>query len=119
MTRTGHCLCSAVTFALEGPHNWAGHCYCDSCRRNSGAPVITFVGHPDGKWRWTGQVPTCFESSPGTRRHFCPRCGSSVAYASDRYPNETHFHATLLDDPSVIEPTGRFHADEKLPWPDL
>ncbi|MDM8164437.1 GFA family protein [Roseovarius sp.] len=116
MTVKGHCLCGAVRFELDGPPNWVGHCHCDSCRRATGAPLVTFVGHPDGQWRWTGKEPSVYASSPGTRRTFCPTCGASVTYATDNTPGETHFHATLLDDPASVQPTEIDHADERLPW---
>jgi hypothetical protein len=101
---------------MEGPHSWIGHCHCDSCRRGAGAPLVTFIGHPNGHWRWTGKTPARYESSPGTFRDFCPTCGSSVAYTSDSYPDDIHFHAVLLDDPGAITPDQIYHADERLPW---
>lgn len=116
MTVHGHCLCKAITFELTGPHNWVGHCYCDSCRRGAGAPVVTFVGHPNGHWRWTGAKPQTYTSSPGNYRQFCPVCGSSVTFLSDRYPDEVHFHAALLEHPELLSPSGVFHADERLIW---
>jgi hypothetical protein len=116
MPLRGHCLCGAVTFEMEGPHNWIGHCHCDSCRRGAGAPLVTFIGHPNGRWRWTGKTPARYVSSPGNYRDFCATCGSSVAYRSDRYPDEIHFHAALLDDPGAIAPDRIYHADERLPW---
>ena len=116
MTLRGHCLCKTIRFELSGPHNWVGHCHCDSCRRGAGAPIVTFIGHPNGNWRWTGATPTCFASSPGNYRHFCPTCGSSVAYSSDRFPDEMHFHAALLEHPEALEPSEIYHADERLPW---
>ena len=116
MTVKGHCLCGAVAFELEGPHSWVGHCHCESCRRGTGAAMVTFVGHPDGRWRWTGQEPSVYESSPGNRRGFCAKCGASVFYASDRYPGETHFHAALLEDPGAVTPSEIYHGDERLAW---
>ncbi|MBU3261111.1 GFA family protein [Roseovarius sp. PS-C2] len=116
MIRKGHCLCGAVTFELDGGHNWIGHCHCDSCRRATGAPLVTFVGHPDGNWQWTEAEPKHYESSPGNHRYFCATCGSSVAYRSDREPDEMHFHAVLLDDPDTLSPDEVFHADERLSW---
>lgn len=116
MILKGHCLCRAITFEITGPYNWVGHCHCDSCRRGAGAPLVTFIGHPDGHWRWTGATPAAYISSPGNTRYFCSTCGSSVAYTSDRYPEEIHFHATLLDEPDQVTPTDIFHADERLPW---
>lgn len=116
MTLKGHCLCRDVTFELQGDHNWVGHCHCDSCRRSTGAPLVTFIGHPNGQWQWTGKTPTVYESSLGNAWCFCPRCGSSVAYMSTRFPNEIHFHATLLEDPKNLKPSEIYHADERLPW---
>ncbi|WP_157933035.1 GFA family protein [Roseovarius salinarum] len=116
MTRFGYCLCGSVTFELLGSSRWVGHCHCASCRRATGAGVVTFIGHPNGAWRWTGAPPSSYASSPGTLRYFCPVCGASVAYGSSREPGETHFHAALLDDPGSIIPTDDFHADERLGW---
>lgn len=116
MIAHGHCLCGSVRFALTGAHNWVGHCHCDSCRRAAGAPIVTFIGHPNGQWAWTGTAPKVYPSSPGNYRHFCTDCGSAVAYSSDRYPEETHFHAVLLDHPENLTPTDIYHPDERLPW---
>lgn len=112
----GHCLCGACRFSLEGPHNWVGHCHCDSCRRATASPITTFIGHPDGKWRFTGKEPATYQSSPNVTRAFCPECGSQIYYRSDDIPGETHFYATLLDDPTRLEPTVHWHFDEQLPW---
>ena len=112
----GHCLCQAVRFELTGPHNWVGHCHCDSCRRGAGAPVVTFIGHPNGHWRWTGAAPATFVSSPGNTRYFCATCGSSVAYSSERYPDEVHFHAALLEHPEQLDPREEYFPEERLPW---
>ena len=116
MSIHGHCLCQSVRFELTGQHNWVGNCHCDSCRRGAGAPVVTFIGHPNGKWRWTGAEPARFTSSPGNYRYFCATCGASVAYSSDRYPDEFHFHAALLEDPETVQPNEVFHSDERLVW---
>ena len=101
---------------MTGPHNWIGHCHCDSCRRGAGAPLVTFIGHPNGHWRWTGARSATFQSSPGNFRDFCPACGSSVAYRSNRFPDEIHFHAACLDDPGDLHPDEIYRADERLPW---
>lgn len=116
MTLKGHCLCRTTSFEMTGPHIWVGHCHCDSCRRGTGAPLVTFIGHPNDYWHWTGKPPKTYESSPGNFRHFCTICGSSVAYSSTRYPDEIHFHAVLLEDPSQLTPREIYHSDERLPW---
>jgi N-acetylglutamate synthase-like GNAT family acetyltransferase len=112
----GHCLCGKVRYAFSGAPNWQGHCHCESCRRATGSGMASFLGVSDGAWRWTGGTPACFASSPGVRRHFCPHCGTPMAYASDRWPGEIHFHAGTLDDPAAFQPTAHDMAHERLPW---
>lgn len=111
----GHCLCGSVAFSLTGPHNWVGHCHCDSCRRATSSPITTFIGHPNGHWQIDGAVQE-HQSSPGVARGFCPKCGSPIFYKSDKLPEETHFYAALLDDPTQVKPTVHWHYDEVLPW---
>ena len=60
-----------------------------------------------------------YQSSPDSRRAFCGTCGAPVAYAADRYPDEIHFYAALLDDAADFAPQGHVHWDERLPWVHL
>lgn len=111
-----HCLCGACRFELDGPHNWVGHCHCESCRRATASPMTTWIGHPNGQWRSTGATPAEYESSPGTKRGFCPTCGSPLFFRATRYPEEMHFYAALLTDPNAVTPQRHYHADERLSW---
>ncbi len=40
-------------------------------------------------------------------------------YESDRYPNERHFYAALLERSEDVTPTRHDHADEMLAWVHL
>lgn len=117
--RTGHCLCDRVTFAYDGPENWRAHCHCESCRRQTASPFTTFMGVPNGAWRWTGAAPKVCHSSPGVRRLFCGTCGAPVAFQADRYPDEIHFYAALFDAAADFAPQGHVHWEERLPWVEL
>lgn len=116
MTLTGRCLCGDVRFEVRGTPLWVGHCHCESCRRGAGAPLVTFAGYRHDQWSWTKTTPSTYVSSPGARRYFCPRCGSSVAFDSDRFPDEFHFHLALFDDPEQVAPHAVFHSGERLSW---
>lgn len=116
---TGHCLCGKIGYAFDGAPKWQGHCHCESCRRATGSGMASFLGVSDGAWRWTRETPAWFASSPGVRRYFCPTCGAPIAYASDRWAGEIHFHAGTLDDPAAFVPTAHFNAGERLPWMHL
>ncbi len=43
MPSTGGCMCGAVRYEAIGKPLVVGHCHCHSCRRHTGAPVVTFV----------------------------------------------------------------------------
>ncbi len=116
MTKTGRCLCGDIRFAYDGPENWRAHCHCESCRRQTASPFTTFMGVPNGQWRWTGKEPAVFESSAGVRRLFCPTCGAPVAYDADRQPDEIHFYASLLDDHGDFAPESHVHWEERVSW---
>ncbi len=115
-SETGHCLCGAPAFEYRGAVLFAGHCHCDSCRRQTASPFTTFVGVRNGAWAWTGAAPSVFESSPGQKRYFCTTCGAPVAYTSARWPDEIHFYAALLKDPQTFKPTEHYHWEERLHW---
>lgn len=115
----GHCLCGATTVTLTGPHNWVGHCHCDSCRRATASAFATWIGHPNDAWSFTGQDPKTFVSSPGRLRGFCGTCGTPMFYKSDAYPDETHFYAALMDNAADLTPTDEFFPEDKLPWAHL
>lgn len=73
----GSCLCGAVRFTAALPVKWVAHCHCTYCRRAHGAPFVTWAGFPTGQFSLdlTSTQPTWYESSPGAKRGFCPRCG--------------------------------------------
>ena len=119
MTLTGRCLCGAVRFELRGPSNWVGHCHCESCRRATASPFTTWIGQENGRWSFAGEDPKVYESSPGSTRGFCGTCGSPMFFRAERYPNETHFYAALLENPGDVQPKRHYHADEKLAWVHL
>ncbi|MEM7528370.1 MAG: GFA family protein [Pseudomonadota bacterium] len=117
--KRGHCLCGEVSFEYEGPELFRGHCHCESCRRQTASPFTTFMGVPDGAWRWTGREPAFYVSSPGRRRYFCPTCGAPVAFTDEAQPGEIHFYAALLEDHTDFVPEIHFHDEERVSWIEL
>lgn len=116
---TGRCFCGDVTFSATAAPLWQAHCHCDSCRRATSSPFTSFFGAANGAWTWTGKSPATFASSEGVWRDFCPRCGSQMSYRSTRYPDEIHFYAASLDDPTRFAPTVHVHTNEQLSWVHL
>jgi len=113
---TGHCLCGACRFAITPPFRFVGHCHCESCRRQTASAFTTFVGVPAGQWRWTGETPAEYHSSPRVTRYFCPGCGAPLGYANADQPGAMDIYAALLDDPAAVTPTENYHWADRLGW---
>ena len=113
---TGRCLCGAVTWATQADALWSGHCHCDSCRRATSAPMISFFGVPRDSVTWTGTLAENKTSGGTVTRQFCAACGTQMTYQADIWPDETHLYAATMDDPSQFKPQAHFHYAERLPW---
>ena len=113
---SGRCLCGNVRFSFQGPPNWQAHCHCESCRRNCASAFTSYLGVSHGRWSWTGATPAFYSSSPGVHRHFCPRCGTPMAFEGAPWPDEIHFYAATLDDPATYAPSLHVNWNEHLPW---
>lgn len=72
--RQGSCLCGRVSWRSAVEFGPATACHCIQCRKTTGSYSIA-AAIPDGALRIEG-TPKWFASSPGTRRGFCPDCGS-------------------------------------------
>jgi hypothetical protein len=113
---TGRCLCGAVRFAAAGKPLWVAHCHCESCRRNTGCALVTFVGFAESGFTLLEGTPQAYNSSPGVTRRFCGRCGTPLTYQADRFPGEVHVYVCTLDDPEAFVPRGHVHVGEKVSW---
>lgn len=116
MTTRGHCLCGRTSWEFDGPVTWACYCHCDDCRRNCAAPVVAWLGVPISRFRWTGNAPATYESSPGVRRQFCATCGSPIAFEADHYAGSMHLYAASMEDPTAFRPEFHVNHVSKMPW---
>ncbi|WP_170334280.1 GFA family protein [Ruegeria arenilitoris] len=115
---TGNCMCGAVTWSSSGPVTRRLSCHCGDCQRATSSPFTTFVGLPPETVEWVGDI-NHFESSPGTYRGFCPKCGSRLYFRSDKWPGEIHIHAATLDDTPGYTPDAHVVMGSAVPWLEL
>lgn len=118
-TRTGRCLCGLVRFETHGTPRFVSNCHCDTCRRASSAPSVTWAGFSDAQVTLSGDTLTGFASSPGVTRFFCGACGSPIAFRGEAWAGETHIPVCAFDAPETMPPQSDHFADEKLPWAAL
>ncbi|WP_447796908.1 GFA family protein [Pseudomonas moraviensis] len=95
-TFTGGCLCGAVRFQVTGEPYRVGLCHCLDCRKVHGALFHASAIFPQDAVTITG------ETHDYQRRHFCPRCGSSVF---NRSGDEVEVNLGALDAPDQLKPT--------------
>ena len=118
MTRSGGCLCGGVLYDAAGDPLWIAHCHFTSCRKTSGAPMVTWAGYKPSAVEWTKADPKDCSSSEDVLRRFCPNCGTPLTYESTRWPDELHILVATLDDRESLTPKGHVYWSEHLAWLD-
>ncbi len=111
----GGCFCGAVRYTVHGAPTYSAHCHCRSCQRAIGAGFATWSGVKPENFEVTKGQITIYESSPGVRRGFCQKCGTSLTYTGDDWTDVAVLSATL-DDPGVAKPSTNVYLDHQLPW---
>lgn len=111
----GGCMCGAIRYQVAGPQNYAGICHCDDCRRATGGAYVPWFGVAPDKFTVTRGVIAEHESSPGTRRGFCSKCGTSLTFGGDSW-NDIAITIASLDDPHAITPQSNVFLRERLHW---
>lgn len=121
-TIRGGCLCGAVRYEARGEPAYAGYCFCNDCRRQSGSGFIGFMGFDARAITITGPVQTHSHKLSDGRvadRNHCAACWSLV-YGGILGETDNHtIYAGSLDDPSRFKPTMAIFAREKAPWVEI
>ena len=113
---TGGCMCGAVRFEAVGEPIVVTHCHCESCRRHTGAPLVSFEA---GQVIFTEGERRTYASSPGVKRAFCGDCGTTLTWESDpRGQSLIEFHIGTLDEPNALPPSTHVFHGERLAWFD-
>ena len=114
-TRTGGCLCGAVTYRAEGPFRPVVACHCGQCRKATGNYVAA-TSTPRGGVTVEGEV-RWFASSAEAKRGFCPVCGSNLFW--DGPGANLSIMAGSLDDASDLRLAGHIFTEGMGAWVDL
>jgi hypothetical protein len=104
---SGGCLCGALRYHALGEPLYAGHCYCEDCRKASGSGFIPFMGFASSAVRFTGpalQFITKAANGNDAVRNFCPTCGGLVFGGTVGKDVRFTVYAGSLDEPSLFHP---------------
>ena len=117
----GRCLCGAVRFAVTPPTLFFAHCHCRWCREAHGAAFVSWVGAAEERFRYLpgSAQPTWYQSSPQSRRGFCPKCGTTLFFASTVCPGEIHVARPAIPGPIDREPQCHVFYDQHADWAEM
>jgi hypothetical protein len=117
---TGACLCGAVRFEARGAPIGVNHCHCVQCQRVSGAALLTWATWPRASVRIVRGAAADYESSPGVKRSFCARCGSTLFWRREGgRPEEIDIAAGTLDQADALAPLDHIFVKSRRRWMPL
>ena len=118
----GSCLCGGVRYEITGELTGRiNYCHCSQCRKASGSSFGTTAGLDARDFRITcgEELIASWESSPGTHRHFCARCGSPLFKRDERSPQILRLRLGTLDTDPEVRVQCHIHVASKAPWVEI
>lgn len=113
----GSCLCKGITFSVTSFSELAAHCHCSMCRKFHGAAYGTLVGVRGLKWLSGKSLIRKFHADNGTRRYFCDKCGSSLAFLSaSQDESQLEMAIAAFDTEIPVTPDAHIFTDYKACW---
>lgn len=99
---SGGCACGACTFTAAIFPGEVQHCYCNLCRRLSGAASMSWIPCSNEDFTWTrSEGLELVRTTRHGQRHICTRCGGVLTIVYDGQPDCTWPVAGALDDESL------------------
>ena len=124
MGRTGHCLCNAVSYSIDGDPIATVVCHCHKCQRQGGLPFSLNLMVHESQLSIDGALST-FEDrgelgdAVYVRRRFCGSCGSPIVSELVQTEGLVAVKAGTLDDTSGLEPVAEVWCVDRQPWIEL
>lgn len=115
-TMHGRCFCGAIRFQVAGPESYACFCYCESCQRAAGAPVVFWATYGRTSFKVLRGEVHWHHSSPGVTRGLCRECGSAISYEHEKRQGEIDISVNCLDDPESVQPRSHIWTEDKQAW---
>ena len=117
-SRSGSCLCGAVTYQVEGEPLTARICWCRTCQKFSANGTVNAI-FPRAAIDPKGEL-SCYESPADSgnliSRHFCAKCGTQLFANSSAFPQFRALRVGTLDEPSSIKPQVNIWASSAPEW---
>jgi len=109
---SGGCLCGGVRYRVAGDLRDAIACHCTQCRKTTGHYGAFGACRNDDLVMEKEETLAWYDSSPGVRRGFCGRCGSTLFW-DDGSRDYVAVAAGSLDQPTGIVLTKHIFVADK------
>ena len=122
---TGGCACGKIRYRVTADPILRVICYCQECRRTTGALASPIVAVPRAGFELTSGEPAHreYEAESGARaRHlFCRDCGCAIGGGTSSFPDLVTLRLGSFDEPPPFEADMQVfveHAPKWLPIPE-
>ena len=117
-SKSGSCLCKAVTYSVEGGLTPILACHCSQCANTSGNyAAMTSCAESSLKITDTGTL-AWFQSSAEVCRGFCARCGSNLFWKQGG-TDVVYITAGTLDQPTGLRIAEHIFVASKSDYYDI
>lgn len=114
----GSCLCAGVRYEINGSLTEVRNCHCSIYRKAHSAAFRSRASVRAKDFRWTTgeNLISWYDTSRGTHRGFCSRCGSALLSRFDESPEVYGLPPGCLDTDPGVKPAMHIYVGSKAPW---
>lgn len=118
-TRTAACACGQLNVTCDGEPNIVSLCHCFECQKRTGSLFGVAAWYSSAHVRATGAASTYRRAGDSGKEiafHFCPTCGTTLYWSSERRPDFTAVAVGAFADPKFGEPRRMVYTSRKHEW---
>jgi hypothetical protein len=122
MQRTAQCSCGSVKIIAQGEPSSVVACHCLECQRRTGSVFGVGAYFPGENVSLTGMTREFVRATAAGnqfRTNFCPTCGSTVHWRSDKNPGLVGIAVGAFADPSFPAPVRSVWEECKHSWVEM
>ena len=122
MTRKAACCCGALSVETEGEPVVVVVCHCLECQRRTGSAFGVSAFFAANAVRISGRSRTyarVSEEGRGLVFRFCPTCGSTVCWETERHPGRIAIAVGAFASPDFPGPARSVFGRTRHPWVKL
>src|SRR5512139_2233299 len=122
MQRRAQCSCGSVELVVVGEPSSVVACHCLACQRRTGSVFGVGAYFPQEQITVTGATQEFVRRTEAGNQfvtHFCPACGTSMHWRSDKNPGLVGVSVGAFADASFPAPVRSVWEQSKHPWVEV